>query len=90
MVTNSHGRIPSPPSTVGTPKMSMCPPGLGETLSQKSQNSNQNNNNKITFAKHSDQLLNKIAKLYFLNNFTFTSFVVGDRISVFSLGIPCH
>ena len=90
MVKNSHGRIPSPPSTVGTPKMSMCSPSLGETLSQKSQNSNQNNNNKITFAKHSDQLLNKIAKVYLLNNFTFTSFVVGKRISVFSLGIPCH
>ena len=88
MVKNSHGRIPSPPSTVGTPKMSMCI--LGETLSQKSQNSNQNNNNKITFAMHSDQPLNKIAKFYFLNNFTFTSFVVGDRISVFSLGILCH
>lgn len=68
MVKNSHGCIPSPPSTVGTPKMSMCPPGLGETLSQKSQNSNQNNNIKITFAKHSDQLLNKIAKFYLLNN----------------------
>ena len=90
MVKNSHGRFPSPPFVVGTPKMSMCPPGLGETLSPKSQNSNQNNNNKITFAKHSDQPLNKIAKFYFLNNFTFTSFVVGDRISVFSLGILCH
>lgn len=81
MVKNSHGRIPSPPSTVGTPKMSMCSPSLGETLSQKSQNSNQNNNNKITFAKHSDQLLNKIAKVYLLNNFTFTS--LSERGSVF-------
>ena len=82
MVKNSHGCIPSPPSTVGTPKMSMCPPGLGETLSQKSQNSNQNNNIKITFAKHSDQLLNKIAKFYLLNNL--------NKLSVFSLGILCH
>ena len=80
-----------PPRVLRRFWVSMCPPGLGETLSQKTQNSNQNNNsNKITFAKHSGQLLNKIAKFYLLNNFTFTSFVVGDRISVFSLGIPRH